>query len=152
MDPKEGTVLGEYEKGVMLSYFFAAGNHLVTVSGDGIHYYDLESGQPEDNQQALTGQISSDPKNLELSGVGQYPVVAAAGEEEDSLFFVDDEGMYRYVFGGSVAEQVINGSLNSLSSPDSGFCRTGYGYRGGLLSGCAGFWTGRQHPGEADPL
>ena len=146
VDPKEGTVLGEYEKGVMLSYFFAAGNHLVTVSGDGIHYYDLESGQPEDNQQALTGQISSDPKNLELSGVGQYPVVAAAGEEEDSLFFVDDEGMYRYVFGGSVAEQVINGSLNSLSSPDLAFVELAMDTEGAFYLAVRDFGQGASTP------
>lgn len=118
VDLSDGSVLGEYEKGVMLSYFFAVGNHLITVSADGIHYYDLESGQPMDDQQALTDQISSNSSNLELSGVGQYPVVAVAGDEEDSMFFADSQGMYRYVFGGSVTEQIINGSLNSLSSPD----------------------------------
>lgn len=118
VDLSDGSVLGEYEKGVMLSYFFAIGNRLITVSTDGIHYYDLESGQPIDDQQALTDQISSNSANLELSSVGQYPVVAAAGDEEDSMFFADSQGMYRYVFGGSVTEQIINGSLNSLSSPD----------------------------------
>lgn len=118
VDLSDGSVLGEYEKGVMLSYFFAIGNRLVTVSTDGIHYYDLESGQPIEDQQALTEQISSDSSNLQLMGVGQYPVVAVAGDEEDSMFFADGQGVYRYVFGGSVTEQIINGSLNSLSSPD----------------------------------
>ena len=118
VDLSDGSVLGEYEKGVMLSYFFAIGNRLVTVSTDGIHYYDLESEQPIEDQQALTEQISSDSSNLQLMGVGQYPVVAVAGDEEDSMFFADGQGVYRYVFGGSVTEQIINGSLNSLSSPD----------------------------------
>ncbi len=43
------------------------------------------------------------------------------GDEKDSLFYVSHDGIYRYAFGGSVVEQVADGKLNSLSSPDIAF-------------------------------
>ncbi|MBS6117046.1 MAG: carbohydrate ABC transporter substrate-binding protein, partial [Clostridiales bacterium] len=42
-------------------------------------------------------------------------------DEKDSLFYVSHDGIYRYAFGGSVVEQVADGKLNSLSSPDIAF-------------------------------
>lgn len=118
---KDGSIINEYENGVMLSYFCVAHNCLMTVSPEGIHYYNLETGNPMEDQQALTQQISSNESNLELMGVGQVPVLAVPGNQEGSLFFVDSQGVYRYVLGGSVVEQVINGSLTSISSPNISF-------------------------------
>ena len=43
------------------------------------------------------------------------------GDEDNSLFYVDDRGLYRYVFGGNVVEQLIDGSLNSLSAVNKAF-------------------------------
>ena len=37
-----------------------------------------------------------------------------------AFFYIDHTGVYRYVLGGSTVEQIIDGSLNSLSSPDTG--------------------------------
>lgn len=121
INPEDGSIVNEYEKGAMLSYFCAVQDYLMTVSPDGIHYYDLETGDPMDDQQALTQQISSNEANLQLMGVGQVPVMAVPGDQEGSLFFVDSQGVYRYVLGGSVVEQVINGALTSISSPNISF-------------------------------
>lgn len=68
---------------------------------------------------ALTEQITSDDKNLQLTSTSSWPVVFAEGDEDDSLFFADSSGLYRYSFKGSVVEQVIDGSLNSIGSPDT---------------------------------
>lgn len=121
INPEDGSIVNEYEKGAMLSYFCAVQDYLMTVSPDGIHYYNLETGDPMDNQQALTQQISSNEANLQLMGVGQVPVLAIPGDQKNSLFFVDSQGIYRYVLGGSVVEQVVNGALNSISSPNINF-------------------------------
>lgn len=121
INPEDGNIINEYEKGVMLSYFCVSQNYLITVSPDGIHYYDLETGSPMEDQQALTQQISSNEANLQLMGVGQVPVLAIPGDQKNSLFFVDSQGIYRYVLGGSVVEQVVNGALNSISSPNINF-------------------------------
>lgn len=40
--------------------------------------------------------------------------------EEDSVYYCNVQGVYRHVFGGTVNEQLIDGNLNSLGSPDAG--------------------------------
>lgn len=115
---EDGSLKAEFEKGNFVNYFFAAGNRLITVT-DTLHYYNLETGEPIEDAAALTERIASNENNLQITSTSSYPVVFTEGEEEDSLFFVDSDGLYRYAFGGSVVEQVIDGSLNSIGSPDS---------------------------------
>ena len=114
----DGTVKHEYEKGNFVNYFCVVKNHLITVT-DTLHYYDLETGEPMEDASALTEQITSNDNNLQLTSTTSWPVVFAEGDEGDSLFFTDSSGLYRYSFQGSVVEQVIDGSLNSISSPDT---------------------------------
>ena len=70
-----------------------------------------------EDAEALTEKITADESNLQLSSTTSFPVVFAEGDEEDSLFFAERDGLYRYSFGGSIVEQVIDGSLNSIGSP-----------------------------------
>lgn len=114
----DGTVKNEYEKGNFVNYFCVDKKRLITVT-DTLHYYDLETGEPMEDATALTEQITSDDKNLQLTSTSSWPVVFAEGDEDDSLFFADSSGLYRYSFKGSVVEQVIDGSLNSIGSPDT---------------------------------
>ena len=117
----DGNVVSKYEEGESLAYFGVIGDHILTVSPDNIHYYDSQTGKPIEDAAALTAQISSNPINMDITSVDVYPVIFAQGDEADSLFFVDSNGMYRYSFGGSVVEKIIDGSLNTISSPDTGF-------------------------------
>lgn len=121
VDPAEGNIVKQYEAGESLSYFGVTGSHIITVSPDEIHYYNTDTGKPEEDAAALTEQISSNSKNMDVTSVGSYPVVFGSGDESDSLFFVDGDGMYRYSFGGSIVEKIIDGGLNSISSPDTQF-------------------------------
>lgn len=145
---KDGSIINEYENGVMLSYFCVAHNCLMTVSPEGIHYYNLETGNPMEDQQALTQQISSNESNLELMGVGQVPVLAVPGDQEDSLFFVDSQGVYRYVLGGSVVEQVINGALTSISSPNISFAAFDQDQEGSFYLAVRDFSQGNANTGK----
>ena len=43
------------------------------------------------------------------------------GDEEGTVFYVDSTGLYRYAFGGNVIEQVIDGSLNTISTANKAF-------------------------------
>ncbi len=118
VDLSDGSIRGEYEKGNFVNYFCVSGSRLIAVT-DTLHYYDLETGEPLEDASALTEQITSDESNLSLTSTTTYPVVFAEGDDGDSLFFADGDGLYHYAFGGSVVEQVIDGSLNSIGSPDT---------------------------------
>lgn len=114
----DGSIVRKYEEGNNITCFAPIGNYLVAVTNSTVHYYDLETGEPLEDAAALTEQITEDKSNLELTSTSSYPLVFSKGDEEDSLFYAEDGGVYRYSFKGSVVEEVIDGNLNSLSSPD----------------------------------
>lgn len=118
IDLSDGSLKREYEKGTYVNYFWADEKRLITVT-DTLHYFDLETGEPLEDASALTEWMTADETNLQLISTSSYPVVYTEGDEEDSLFFADGEGLCRYSFQGSVVEQVIDGSLNSIGSPDT---------------------------------
>lgn len=118
INPLDGSVIRKYEEGSVVSCFAPIGNYLVAVTNSTIHYYDLETGEPLEDAAALTEQLTEDESNLELISTSSYPLVFSKGDEEDSLFYAEDGGVYRYSFKGSVVEEIIDGNLNSLSSPD----------------------------------
>ena len=92
----DGTLVNHYEKGGHSECFGTSGKYLtVTIDGT-VHYYDLETGKPVDNMDALTTQMSSNPGNLELTNTSTVPFAFADGDDETSLFYVDSTGLYRY--------------------------------------------------------
>lgn len=119
IDPADGSVVGKYEEGTSVTCFSPVGNRLVVVTDSTLHYYDLETGEPLEDAGAMTEHIASDEMNLQMISTSSYPVVFSEGDEEDSLFYVEGGGLYHYSFSGSVVEQVIDGSLNRISSPDT---------------------------------
>lgn len=123
IDMAGGSVLNSYEEGQPVNNFGIVGNTLmILLDGSSIHYYDAESGKPIEDSTALTQQIASNPQNMEFSGNQySYPILFTGGDEEGSLFYVDRNGLYRYAFGGSVVEQIIDGGLNSIGSPSISF-------------------------------
>ena len=118
INPLDGSIVRKYEEGSNITCFAPIGNYLVAVTNSTIHYYDLETGEPLEDAAALTEQLTEDESNLELISTSSYPLVFSKGDEEDSLFYAEDGGVYRYSFKGSVVEEIIDGNLNSLSSPD----------------------------------
>lgn len=118
INPQDGSVIHTYDEGSVVSIFDTVGSRLISVVDTEIHYYDMETGKPLEEEEVLTKEISSNPDNLETTGMGINNLLFIEGDEKDSLFYVSHDGIYRYAFGGSVVEQVADGKLNSLSSPD----------------------------------
>lgn len=121
INPQDGSVIHTYDEGSVVSIFDTVGSRLISVVDTEIHYYDMETGKPLEEEEVLTKEISSNPDNLETTGMGINNLLFIEGDEKDSLFYVSHDGIYRYAFGGSVVEQVADGKLNSLSSPDIAF-------------------------------
>lgn len=116
---EDGSIKTTYDKGNYVTYFGLIGNRLITMSDDAVHYYDVDTGKPIDDEEALSQSII---ENSQVGlGVGSYPIIFIDGDEEGTLFYVDSKGLYRYAFGGSVVEQIADGSLNSISSPNCQF-------------------------------
>ncbi|MDO4272657.1 MAG: ABC transporter substrate-binding protein [Eubacteriales bacterium] len=121
IDIKEDAVISEYEKGNPVNNFGLAGNIMITIFDKDIHYYDLDTGKPLDNLEPLTKQVSMKNSNMFLRSLQVNPILFIDGDEDNSLFYIDHQGMYRYVLGGSVVEQIIDAQLNSMGAPNVGF-------------------------------
>lgn len=118
---EDGSVQKWFEEGGTAQWFGLAGKNLIVNVDGSLHYYDLETGKPLEDEEALSQQIVSNEKNQYRNVSSSWTILFLSGDEKDSVFYVDDTGMYRYAFGGSVVEQIIDGKLNSIGSPDTGF-------------------------------
>ena len=78
---------------------------LFTIQDQTLHGYDLDTGKPLDNISALTEQIQSDEQDVNWTTTSSFPLMFLKGDEDNSLFYIDHTGVYRYVLGGSTVEQ-----------------------------------------------
>lgn len=132
----DGSLVRRYEEGTRVDFIGTAGKMLFTIQDQTLHGYDLDTGKPLDNISALTDQIQSDEQDVNWTTTSSFPLMFLKGDEDNSLFYIDHTGVYRYVLGGSTVEQVIDGSLNSLSSPDTGTVAWGQDSDGNFYVGC----------------
>ena len=132
----DGSLVRRYEEGNRVDFIGIAGKMLFTIQDQTLHGYDLDTGKPLDNISALTEQIQSDEQDVNWTTTSSFPLMFLKGDEDNSLFYIDHTGVYRYVLGGGTVEQVIDGSLNSLSSPDTGTVAWGQDSDGNFYVGC----------------
>ena len=116
INPVDGAVVHEYEKGKSTDYMCVTAEYLIVIADGDVHYYDVASGKPAGGGDALTAQLKKTPANLEFGNSSGTALLFLDGDEKNTIFYVDQTGLYRYAFGGNVIEQVIDGSLNSISS------------------------------------
>ena len=136
INPSDGSLVRRYEEGINVDFIGTAGKMLFTIQDQTLHGYDLDTGKPLDNISALTEQIQSDEQDVTWTTTSSFPLMFLKGDEDNSLFYIDHTGVYRYVLGGSTVEQIIDGSLNSLSSPDTGTVAWGQDSDGNFYVGC----------------
>lgn len=121
INPEDQTLVHEYEKGKHTDFMGVTSKYLIVVANGDVLYYDISTGKPAEGGEALTSQLKKTPANLEMGNSTGYPILFMDGDEEDSLFFVDSSGLYRYAFGGNLIEQFIDGNLTSLSGNNKAF-------------------------------
>lgn len=119
VDAKSGEltqVLKEAAEGV--SGLLSFGNRLVLLTGNGVRLADAGAGSllPEDKElDKAVGVIESG------SDQPVYPVMFAAGEKEEELYYVSHGGIFYHTLGGSTVEQLVNGELVSLGDSSVSF-------------------------------
>ena len=104
----DGSVVRTFEFGNSENMYvaFAMGKMLLFQSISEVLLYDSETGEQQSPGEAMQNGLTE-------SGMIRAADTLDAGE---SIYYVTEQGMYHYRFGGSVVEQLIDGELNSLGS------------------------------------
>lgn len=107
----DGSVANTFEFGNTQKFYFpfVAGKMLLFQSDSEILLYDSETGEKRDPGEAICNSLAE-------SG-GVYLVDTL--DDGESIFYISEQGMYHYRFGGSVVEQLIDAGLNSLGNPST---------------------------------
>lgn len=93
-------------------------NVLVLTDDSELLLYNIESGEPLARDEALEEAFFADGNSyMRTSGSG-YPV-AFASDKDGRLYYCNNKGIYTHMPEGSAVEQVVDGSLNSLSDPSN---------------------------------
>lgn len=121
IDIDKGTVAQEFAKGSSPLTIGTAGNVLLVVTQEEVQLYDIATGKLMDKDKVLDEQIVGKDSPGQLEGSSSTkPVLFQKGKEGESVYYCNSNGFYSHTIGGSIAEQIINGELNSLGSPSTG--------------------------------
>lgn len=100
-------------------YLSVCGKYLM-IQGEELLLYDLEEEKMAQQDTVLSTFLT--PWLGTYGDVGSRPyLLYQSGAEEESLYVLTDQGLYRHTLYGSVMEQIIDGSLCSMSNPSMGF-------------------------------
>ncbi len=118
VDKKTGSFTKLLQADNAIDYMSVAGNNIVAVSRDKKSViYDLKLNQKAGADAALD-RFLQDTTKVEI-GYRSYAnaVLILPGMEENSIYLACKGGLFYHILGGSVMEQVIDGSLNTFGNP-----------------------------------
>lgn len=93
------------------------GNDIYIFSDDSVWALDYESGEEITVDEVLKDTLESRKENFFMYNFYTYPILFGEGQQEGELYFCNAEGIFRYIKGGSLVEQLADGNLNSLAKP-----------------------------------
>lgn len=117
VDSKTGEQLCNYnENENPVQFVWQAGSEVYVFGTEEVRVCDYQTGEekPED---VIKGEIDANKDNFMIYSVASYPLIMSEGTEEGEVYYCNSEGVFRYMQGGSIVEQLADGKLNSLAKP-----------------------------------
>ena len=103
-----------------LVHMTAVGDRLLLTHQEGFTIYDPATGEQTEDT-VLNEFMEKNFNGVDLLGnTGVYSLLAAGGEDGQTVYLACQDGIYSHVLGGSLMEQVVDGSMTSLSDPRYG--------------------------------
>lgn len=119
VNPEDGSVERTFSTENSITAFDVAGNTLLLIGYQNtLEMYDITTGEPLSTDQVLGDELFK--ADMELQSTSYSPVVIRSGDEENSIYFCNKNGLYRHVMNGTVTEEVIDGNLSSIGTPGGG--------------------------------
>lgn len=103
-------------KGISIRYFYAAGNILTAVHEEGVLLYDTKTKKQLESERVLDELVKKNRKLSSTDTDSGTPMIFSAGLKADGIIYANESGIFHVTRGGSVAEQLVDGSLTELSS------------------------------------
>ncbi|MCI8364051.1 MAG: hypothetical protein HFG34_03755 [Eubacterium sp.] len=117
VDLSSGTCSQAFDtKGAGISYFHTAGDVLTAVHSDGVMLFDTKKGSRLESEGILDDLVKKNPKLRSADTDRGSPMVFSGGQKENGLMYANENGIFHVTRGGSVAEQLVDGSLTTLSN------------------------------------
>ena len=118
LDPAAGIKKELFDTEGLMDFVCFTDRYMVgfTTRGE-VVIYDMEEEElaPEDR---ILQDFVSENLGDSLGGMERgHELVAAAGEQEDIIYFAFHGGVYRHVIGGTAIEQIIDGATSSFGDP-----------------------------------
>lgn len=124
INPATGEIKNTLKNDDHVSEFVISKNRVLLQGTENVlEVYNTETQQLEDSYPALNdffaAQNQGSGGNVNIN-YGLPSMKMRAGIKDNTLLYVDHTGLYQYTFGGTVVEQIINGTTNSLGNMESG--------------------------------
>lgn len=119
LDPATGEVLRTITQGNVDS-IGSCGKEALLLTESEVQRYDYTTGEPLLRDEALEDALYGDGVNY-MAVTSHGGPIATAEDDEGRLYYATQKGIFSHVMEGSVVEQVVDGSLNSLGDPNTYF-------------------------------
>lgn len=105
---------------MQLAHMTAVGDRLLLTHQEGFTIYDPDTGEQTEDS-VLNDFLEKNFKGEDLLGsVNVYSLLVTASEDGQTVYLACRDGIYSHVLGGSLMEQVVDGTMTSLSDPRDG--------------------------------
>ena len=118
LDVKTGEVVQTWETQNLLMRISLAGDKLIAVTHSGIEMFSLETGAVLPVDEALQKMVETEQNMVSSQFFMEgAPYLMVADDKGEGVFLAGRQGLYRHIFGGSMMEQISEGSLTSMGDP-----------------------------------
>lgn len=118
IDKESGSQQKLFGVGPRVTSLMAGKQYIIAATWEGIHIYNNENGELEEHIDVLNEFFQT--QGILFAWLSDaFPVIFREEEGKNSVLFVCGKGLYRYVVGGNVVEQLIDGGLGNFSNPGS---------------------------------
>lgn len=104
-----------------IRHFGTAGNKVLAVSTEEVVLFDSTTGELLEEETVLNDMLAADSSLSEIVSDSGKPLVFAGETGGEVIFYANHQGLFCHTPGGSVSEQLINGSLTSMGDTTVSF-------------------------------
>lgn len=120
LDPTTGETVSEIA-GTQASMLGICGEEALLMTDEEVQRYDIHTGEPKARDEALNDALYGGEvqvgRYMQTTPLG-FPILFAQ-DEEGRLYYCTSDGIFSHMMDGNVVEQVVDGTLVSLSSPNT---------------------------------